>query len=67
MPRWYALCHGVEFQACANCRRFVGNNTPADIDSPQQAWIKPLITGAHCNTFIERPPLGAITPTSRTP
>lgn len=67
MPRWYALCAGAEFPGCVSCRRFVDNNTPADAESKQQAWIQPLITGGHCHTYIERPHLGAITPTSRTP
>lgn len=65
MPRWYALCNGADLPACQLCRRFVEHNR-RDAEHPQQGFIQPTITGTHCNSFIERPHVSAITPTDRT-
>ncbi len=66
MPRWYALCHGLDdFPACATCRRHVSRNG-AHAAEPQQHFVTPDLVGDfHCNRYIETPAhsTAAITPT----
>lgn len=54
MPRWFALCQGLDLPACHTCRRLAALY-PADSTHATQSWTKPDVTGTHCNSYIERP------------